>query len=117
MPKKERAGLCSPVVQQPAPIIQRLPEGRVRIDPTVRKDLMEWIFTVRCRYDRMAKQSTRGMEGRIKAVRIGQIEYARRMLELFDTLTESIFSTLKLASLQQAQDYLAGTSDRLPEVE
>lgn len=115
--KEERTPLISPVCHVPSPIIQAMPGGRARIDPSARQGLMNWVFAVRSRWDKLSRMTLRGYKGADRDRRKAQIEYANRMVEVCDTFTDSLFGTLSMRTLEECAAYLDGRIDKVPEVE
>jgi hypothetical protein len=88
----------------PAPLVQLMPERRVRIDPSVRDQLASWIIALRARYERQACATLRGESGTSRKVRAGRIAWARMCVEVCDHLLQTVGETMSADDYEDAMN-------------
>lgn len=81
------------VTQQPESVIQLMPGGRCRIDPSIVGDLTCWLLCIHAYYDKIARQTWSGMKGTERSARIAHIQYGKNMRLAVQHLIDSLTRT------------------------
>lgn len=88
------------VTPEPTSILQRMPEGKVRIDPSVIGDLACFILTASMRWYNEANQDIRRFEGDQLAAAIERRKYARHCLSAIHQLCGRLSEKVKAVDLE-----------------
>lgn len=108
MPEKTKTkAKRRPTREVPAPIVQVMPAGRARIDPSVRTDLAAFILSLRERYVKQATMSIIGCDVEEQRRRARQIEYATRVISAYDEILRTINETVSLDHFEHYKQLMA----------
>jgi hypothetical protein len=102
----ERAGKRKGVrvIETRAPLVQVMPGGRARIDPSCVMPLVWFIRAIRAQYDRESVSTVSGMSGRAREAKRGMIVYARFVCECLDKIERALHGTVSLDDYYDARD-------------
>lgn len=116
-PKRKRLAAVEP----PKPLIQVMPGGRCRLDPSVIRELTAWVLAYSDRYSRRARQTLRGLKGDERKRALGERKTAMASIILLYTFAAGLMDTIDvrlidkaLAEWDQIAKPDAGGPDTLP---
>lgn len=111
-PKKSKPGMSKPVT---APLIQVLPEQRVRIDPSAVPDLCCYLYALSRQWDRAARQTLRSLKGPARSRAKGHIKWAKMMVAVTEKLINALFHTVHREDYYTARSEWTRFLDDAPE--
>lgn len=97
-PRRKRV----PAFPKPAPLLQLMPGGRVRLDPSCLRELLAWVYAHSLQYKSRATKTLRGLKGEARRMVLGQRKAAEAALRTIDVLIEAMFGTVDVRSVDEA---------------
>lgn len=77
--------------------------GRIMITPKYAPSLAAWLLTIRERHEKISRQSLRGLTGKSRRIRQGQIDYARVVVSVIDQLVQATVETQDMGAYERAR--------------
>ena len=91
------------VVEVPAPLIQVMPGGRARLDPSAVPDLCAYVWAVSRQWERASRMTYRGLVGKDRAKAIGRVHWAKQMLTATEVFVNAMFQSVALDAVESAR--------------
>lgn len=103
MPKKPREARRKRLaaVEPPKPLLQIMPMGRVRIDPTMIREITMWVYAYACRYDKKARQTLRGLKGPERARVLGERRAAEAAIGVLTLFAAGLTDTVDIRLIDE----------------
>lgn len=109
-PKRRRLAPVAP----PVPLVQVMPGGRVRLDPTVIRELTAWVLTYANRYHSKASKTIRGLKGAVRARTVAERHKANDAVGVLMLFAACLTETLNLADVESSLRLWDGVRPGVP---
>lgn len=89
-------------VEPPKPLLQVMPRGRVRIDPTAIREITLWVYAQACRYERKSVMTLRGLKGHERARVLGERRAAEAAIGVLVDFASRLTETVDIRLIDEA---------------
>lgn len=86
------------------PLVEGLLGNRCRIDTGYVVELCAFLMVLRLGYQKLAAQTLRGLTGRVRLIKRGQVEWAKMMCEALDEIVRAVGETVDMADFCKCRE-------------
>lgn len=104
MPSEKPKLRRRPPIPERPPLLQLMPAGRVRIDPTIREAVATYLIAASVPWEREARASERGLTGAERDAFQKRREWYRTALKVVGAMLELLEGTVSVDAIDSARD-------------